>query len=151
MRKFILIFSCCVLILIPGILLADAEQQAEGLKATSLLPREQKLIKEGYRELKGEELRNMISGNTEHSGTGSYFYHSPEGTFKGKSGQSGKFFSGTWMINADGKICRNWNSQYVATGCSTLYINDNSKDIQWLDTDGRWYDTKFITGNFKMY
>jgi len=109
--------------------------------------RQQVLVETGYRELKGEELRTMISGNTEQSDTGSYYYHAPDGNFSGVSGQSKNYNTGTWRMNEEGKICRNWdNNMWVPAGCSTIYINDATKDIQWLDTDGRWYGTKFHAG-----
>lgn len=109
--------------------------------------RQQVLVETGYRELKGEELRTMISGNTEQSSTGSYYYHAANGTFSGFSGQSGNYNVGTWKINEEGRICRVWsNNMWVPPGCSILYINDTTKDIQWLDTDGKWYGTKFHPG-----
>lgn len=117
-----------------------------------MLEREQTMAEKGYRELKGEELKSMLSGNTEESSTGSYYYHAPDGTFKGKSGQSGRYNSGSWRMNEDGRVCRSWaNNQWVPTGCSAIFINDKSGDIQWYDTDSKWYGTKFHKGNIKGY
>ncbi|MEI6223034.1 MAG: DUF995 domain-containing protein [bacterium] len=112
---------------------------------------EQTLMEKGYRELKGEELKNMISGNTEESSTGSFYFHSADGKFSGVSGSNGRQNSGTWKINENGRICRNWNNPYVPSGCSTIYYDDKTKDIQWYDTDGLWYGTKFHPGNPKKY
>jgi len=112
---------------------------------------EQELLEKGYRELKGEELRTMVSGNTEESSTGSFYYHTSAGTIKGKSGRSGKYFTGNWKMNSEGKLCRMWTNQYITSGCGILFINDETKDIQWLDADGKWYGTKFHTGNIKDY
>jgi len=140
MKKMIIL-----LVLIMSLLGCKTPQQG-------MLDREQTMVEKGYRELKGDELKSMISGNTEQSSTGSYFYHSPDGTFKGVSGQSGKSNSGTWWMGDDGRVCRDWgNNKWVPKGCSAIFINDKTGDIQWYDTDGRWYRTTFHKGNIKGY
>ncbi len=113
---------------------------------------EQGLVEKGYREIKGAELKAMISGNTEESSSGSFYFHAEDGSFRGKSGQSGRFQKGEWWMNEEGQVCRRWeNNRYVPTGCSKLLIDDKTGDIQWYDTDGKWYGTKFHKGNVKGY
>ncbi len=112
----------------------------------------QDYAEKGYRELKGEELKAMLSGNTEESSTGSFYFHDVDGTFRGKSGQSGRFNQGEWWMNEEGRVCRNWiGNKYVPRGCSKIYMDDKTGDIQWYDTDGKWYGTKFHKGNVKGY
>jgi hypothetical protein len=113
---------------------------------------EKKMEDKGYRELRGEELKNMVSGNTEQSSTNSYYYHAPDGTFRGVSGRTGNSNSGTWWMNGEGRLCRDWASnQWVPRGCSKIFIDEKTGDIQWYDTDGKWYPTQFHKGNIKGF
>lgn len=119
---------------------------------TGFTTSEESLLGKGYRELKGEELRKVIADNTEESSTGSFYYHTSNGKFVGVSGRSGRRNSGTWKINDEGRICRDWdNNRYIENGCSKIFIDDKSQDIQWYDADGLWYGTKMHSGNIKNY
>jgi len=70
---------------------------------------EQNLIKEGHQALKGDKIRNLLSGNTI-EGTyerGTYIiYFSPDGTQYGKTSSTRD--KGKWWIEGD-KYCRQWN------------------------------------------
>ena len=93
------------------------------LSLTGCKTMEQTLMEKGYRELKGEELKKMISGNTEESSMGSFYYYSPDGKFSGVGG-SGRKNDGTWKISEDGKFCRVRNNPNIPSGCATLYYDD---------------------------
>lgn len=135
---------------VPAVVPA-AVPAATALVARVLHPSEQALLDKGYKEVKGEELRTLISGNTEESDTRSFYYHAPDGTFKGRSGVSGKFFSGKWMINEEGRICREWNTSYIVSGCGSIFLDEKTGDLQWYDADKKWYGTKIHPGNYKKY
>lgn len=112
---------------------------------------EQMYVEDGYRELKGEELKQMLVGNTEVSNGISYYFHDQDGTFYGTSSR-GNRRSGAWNFEKDGRLYRKWNDSLPpGSGISKIFIHDKNNRIEWIDPDGQSYSTTFLNGNPKKF
>ncbi len=111
---------------------------------------EQNLVEKGFRNLQGDELSSTFAGNTDFTSSGEYWYYSEDGKIVGIS-KSGRSVDGKWKLNDKGTICINWNDQYLPSGCSKYFINDNTKEIVWLEPDGQNSKVNIQTGNPKNF
>lgn len=99
---------------------------------------EQMYVEDGYRELRGEELKAKVAGNTVDAGRWKDTY-TADGKMTG-SGPSGSY-SGTWQIEATGKLCIKSSNQYI-NGCTSVFFKDSSGSIEWIEADGKAYSVK---------
>jgi hypothetical protein len=101
---------------------------------------EQMYVEDGYRELKGEELKAKVSGSTVNAGRWQDTY-AADGKMSGTSFGGSGDYSGTWQIDSTGKLCIECANQYV-NGCAKVFIKDSSGSIEWIEADGKAYSVK---------
>ena len=111
---------------------------------------EQSLIEKGYRNLHGDELTKTFVGNTDFTSSGEYWYYGEDGRIVGIS-KSGRDIDGKWTLNDAGTICIDWDDVYLPSGCSKYFINDQTKEIVWLEPDGQNSKTDIKKGNPKNF
>lgn len=111
---------------------------------------EQGLIEKGYRNLNGGELTKAFVGNTDFTSSGEYWYYGEDGRIVGIS-KSGRNIDGKWKMNNKGTICIDWNDAYLPSGCSKYFINDQTKEIVWLEPDGQNSKADIQPGNPKNF
>ncbi|TLM64756.1 MAG: hypothetical protein FDZ69_11415 [Deltaproteobacteria bacterium] len=107
---------------------------------------EQGLMEQGYRRLQGEELIRTFVGNTDYTSSGEYWYYREDGKISGTS-KSGRSIDGKWKVNEGGTICIDWNDQYLPSGCSKYFVNDETGEVVWLEPDGQNSRANIQPGN----
>lgn len=99
---------------------------------------EEYYIEDGYRELKGEELRQKVTDTiVSTTSSGWIDSYSSDGKMSGTSSR-GLGYAGTWEINKNGKLCISSSNNYI-NGCASVFLRENDGSIEWLEPDGRSY------------
>lgn len=84
---------------------------------------EKKLINEGHQALNGDQIMNLLSGNTlkgVENGTSWAVYYSPDGTQYGRYGSRTDI--GKWWVS-DNQYCRQWNTwSDHKIKCQKIYV-----------------------------
>ncbi|MDD2366106.1 MAG: hypothetical protein PHN84_08080 [Desulfuromonadaceae bacterium] len=101
------------------------------------------MIADGYRELRGDELKKLVIGNSVESSTGWKDNFKADGIFTGNSPRYS--YKGSWSFSEDGQLCIIKNHPYVPNGCTMVFKNDKTGDIVWYEADNNSYNVKIIT------
>ncbi|HRO37206.1 DUF995 domain-containing protein [Thauera sp.] len=99
---------------------------------------EKELTDKGMQPVAAAKAQTLLSGNTTTgttaSGSGFMVYNAPDGTMRGKSGNSSD--TGTWEVTADGQHCNQWKTwRGGARQCARLYEVDG--EIRYFE-DGNY-------------
>ena len=111
---------------------------AAALVLSACASTEKELADKGMKPLDAAKIRTQLSGNTAAGTTakGNSFliFHAPDGTMRGKSGNSSD--TGTWEVTADGQHCNQWKTwRGGARQCARLYEVDG--EIRYFE-DGNY-------------
>ena len=101
------------------------------------------MIADGYRELRGDELKQLVIGNSVKSSTGWKDTFKADGIFSGNSPRSGSY-KGSWSFSKDGQLCIIKNHPYVPNGCTLVFKNDKTGEIKWYEADNNSYSVEII-------
>ncbi|ENO89094.1 MULTISPECIES: DUF995 domain-containing protein [Thauera] len=117
---------------------------AAALLLSACASTEKELADKGMKPLDAAKVRTLLSGNTATgttaSGSGFMIYNAPDGTTRGKSGNSSD--TGKWDVTADGQHCNHWTSwRGGERRCARLYEADG---------EIRYFDGGNYAGRFKI-
>lgn len=114
-----------------------------GVLLTGCKTIQESMIADGYRELKGDELKKLVIGNSVKSSTGWKDTFKTDGVFSGNSPRSGSY-QGSWSFSNDGQLCIIKNHPTVPNGCTMVFINDKTGKIEWFEADSRSYSVEIM-------
>jgi len=126
------------------------KKSLEDHKRPELRKTEERLIKEGHKSLSGEQVRELISGNTYRGSDvisqwpNFVLYYSADGQMRGRSAEHTD--QGKWWITKD-QYCRKWSKWNKGEeGCKHVY--KVGELIHWFNEDGKMTDVGVIeSGN----
>jgi hypothetical protein len=117
---------------------------AAALVLSACASTEKELADKGMKPLDAAKIRTQLSGNTAAGTTakGNSFliFHAPDGTMRGKSGNSSD--TGTWEASSDGQFCNQWKTwRGAARQCVRLYE---------VDGEIRYFEGGSLGGRYKL-
>ena len=98
------------------------------------------------RKLLGPEIKQKLIGNTARiiakNGSWLVVYYREDGKCFGRLEASARPpGTGSWTLSDDGKLCAEWSTQYLTSGCRTLYADPKTGAINAYNAEGTYFAT----------